>query len=262
LKLEGRVAIVTGAAGGIGRAAACLLAREGARVLVVDLKSGEARETVARIVRDGGEARFCEADVSREDDVKRAVGEAVDTWGSLNILVNNAGINLVKFVEDTTVEEWDRIMAVNVRSMFLFVKHAVAHMRRAGGGSIVNVGSIGSFTGQYKTPAYNASKGAVLLFTKCLALDYGRDCIRVNCVCPGITDTPMLRAHFDALPNPDEMIRQRADRVPLNRFLQPEDVGRAIVYLASDDASGVTGTAHLVDGGILAGCEYSASWER
>lgn len=256
------MALVTGGSGGIGRATARLLAREGARVLVADLKVPEGRETVDMIAREGGEAAFRRTDVASEEDARAAVSQAAEAWGRIDILVNNAGINLVKFAEDTTVEEWDRVMAVNVRSMFLFVKHTVPHMRRAGGGSIVNVGSIGSFTGQFKTPAYNASKGAVLLFTKCLALDYGRDCIRVNCVCPGITDTPMLREHFDKLPNAEEVIRQRADRVPLNRFLQPEDVGNAIVYLASDDASGVTGTAHVVDGGILAGCEYSGSWGR
>jgi len=200
--------------------------------------------------------------VADGEQVKAAVEAACSQWQAIHILVNNAGINLVKFLEDTTVEEWDRLMAVNVRSMFLLIKYAVPHMRRSGGGSIINVGSIGSFTGQFKTPAYVASKGAVLLLTKSLALDYGRDSIRVNCVCPGITDTPMLRQHFNTLPDAGEVIRQRTRRVPLARFLQPEDVGRTIVYLASDDSSGVTGTAQLVDGGILAGCEYDSAWER
>lgn len=260
--MKDKSAIVTGAAGGIGRAAALLLAREGAGVLVVDLNAAEGEETAELIRSGGGRAVFRKADVAKEAEVCAAVQQAAEAFGGVQVLVNNAGINLVKFLEDTSEEEWDRVMAVNVKSMFLFIKHSVPHMRRAGGGSIVNVGSIGSFVGQYKTPAYIASKGAVMLLTKSLALDYGRDNIRVNCVCPGITDTPMLRRHFDTLPNAAAVMRQRADRVPLHRFLQPEDIARAILYLASDDASGVTGEAHLVDGGILAGCEYSGSWSR
>jgi NAD(P)-dependent dehydrogenase (short-subunit alcohol dehydrogenase family) len=262
MRLKGRSAIVTGAAAGIGRATALLVAREGAGVLLVDVNE-DAGEVSAELIRSaGGRAVFCKADVSEESEARAAVCQAAEAFGAVQILVNNAGMNLVKFLEDTSAEEWDRVMAVNVKSMFFFIKHTVPYMRRAGGGSIVNLGSIGSFTGQYKTPAYIASKGAVMLLTKSLALDYGRDNIRVNCVCPGITDTPMLRRHFDTLPNAPEVIRQRIDRVPLNRILQPEDIARAIVYLASDDAAGVTGESHLVDGGILAGCEYSGSWSR
>jgi NAD(P)-dependent dehydrogenase (short-subunit alcohol dehydrogenase family) len=262
MRMQGKAAIVTGAAGGIGRATAQRLAMEGAGVAVVDLKVPEAEETVRLIERQGGTAFFQKTDVSRAAEVQAAVEAAVRHFGKINILVNNAGINLVKFLEETSEEEWDRVMDVNLKSMFLFVKYTVPLMRGAGGGSIVNVGSIGSLAGQFKTPAYIASKGAVLLLTKSLALDYGRDQIRVNCVCPGITDTPMLRQHIDRLPNSEEVIRQRTDRVPLGRFLQPEDVARAIVFLASDEAAGITGEGLLVDGGILAGCEYSGSWAR
>src|SRR5438477_4548893 len=156
MRMREKAAIVTGAAGGIGRATAQILATEGARVAVVDLKVTEAGETVRLIERQGGTAFFQKTDVSREAEVQAAVEAAVRRFGKINILVNNAGINLVKFLEETSEEEWDRVMAVNVKSMFLFVKHTIPLMRRAGGGNIVNVGSIGSLEGQFKTPAYIA----------------------------------------------------------------------------------------------------------
>ena len=261
-RLQGLAAVVTGGAGGIGRATARLFALEGAKVCILDTKAQEGMETAALIAKAGGEAIFRKVDVTVESEVEAAIDNAAQRFGGLNVLVNNAGINLAKFLEDTTEQEWDHVMAVNVKSAFLCIKHSVSWMREAGGGSIINVGSIGSLSGQFKTPAYIVSKGAVLSLTKTLALDYGRFGIRVNCVCPGITDTPMLRAHLATVPNGDEVIRQRLDRVPLNRMLQPEDIAKAMLYLASEDASGVTGTTQLVDGGILAGCEYSATWPR
>ena len=259
MKLKGKAALVTGGAGGMGRATAQLFAREGAEVALVDGKVPEGEETVRLIEQEGGTAIFLKADVADEAQVKKVVNQTLSRYGKVNIVVNNAGINLVKFLDDTTEEEWDRVMAVNVKSIFFFVKYTVPLMREVGGGSIVNVGSIGSLVGQFKTPAYIASKGAVLLLTKSLALDYGRDQIRVNCVCPGITDTPMLRQHLESLPDAEEVIKQRIDRVPLGRLLQSEDIARAILYLASDDSAGVSGASLLVDAGILAGCEYSGS---
>jgi NAD(P)-dependent dehydrogenase (short-subunit alcohol dehydrogenase family) len=261
-RLQGLGAVVTGAAGGIGRATAEQFAREGAKVYIVDTKEAEGKETTALIAKAGGDAVFRKADVSVESEVKTCIDDAAQRFGGLQLLVNNAGINFVKFLEDMTEQEWDRVMAVNLKSAFLCIKHSVPWMRKAGGGSIINVGSIGSLSGQFKTPAYIVSKGALLSLTKTLALDYGRFGIRVNCVCPGITNTPMLQAHLATISNGDEVIKQRLDRVPLNRILQPEDIAKAIAYLASEDASGITGTTQLVDGGILAGCEYSASWPR
>jgi NAD(P)-dependent dehydrogenase (short-subunit alcohol dehydrogenase family) len=167
---------------------------------------------------------------------------------------------LVKFLEDTTAAEWDQVMSVNLKSIFLAVKQVVPHMRRQRGGVILNTASINSFVGQFKLPVYTASKGAVLLLTKSLALDYGADSIRVNCICPGITDTPMLREHIEASSDPAAIIRERQARVPLGRFLTPEDIARAALYLVSDESNGITGTAHVVDGGLLAGAEYSANW--
>ena len=256
MKLQGRVAIVTGAASGIGRASAIAFAREGARVIAVDIDRPKGEETAAMIAALGGETFFAHADVANEEDVKRFVQEALALWGKIDILFNNAGVVLVKPLEEMTGDEWDRVMSINVKSAFLAIKYAVPHMRRGGGGAILNTGSIASFTGQLGTPVYSASKGAIALLTKSLALDYGRDRIRVNCICPGITDTLMLREHLGHGPEGEELIRERLSRVPTGKILTPEDVARAALYLVSDDSIGVTGVLHVVDGGLLAAAEY------
>jgi NAD(P)-dependent dehydrogenase (short-subunit alcohol dehydrogenase family) len=196
MKLQGKVAIITGAASGIGRASAIAFAREGARVVVVDIDEHNGAETVAKINAEGNKAFFATADVCNEAEVKRVVEIVIARWGRIDILFNNAGVVLVKPLEEMTGDEWDRVMAVNVKAAFLAIKHCVPHMRRAGGGAILNTGSIASFTGQLGTPVYSASKGAIALLTKPLALNFGRDHIRVNCICPGITDTRMLRQHM------------------------------------------------------------------
>jgi NAD(P)-dependent dehydrogenase (short-subunit alcohol dehydrogenase family) len=259
MKLEGRVAIVTGAASGIGRASAIAFAAQGAKVLVVDTNEKEGLETVAAICAQGNKAFFARADVSNETEVKRAIELAMERWGRIDVLFNNAGIVLVKSVEEMTADEWDRVMAVNVKGAFLAIKHAVPHMRRNGGGAILNTGSIMSFAGQLGTPAYSASKGAIALLTKSLALDLGRDHIRVNCICPGITDTPMLREHLGHGSEGEARIRTRLSRVPTGKILSPEDIARAALYLVSDDSLGVTGTLHVVDGGLLAAAEYNVA---
>lgn len=256
MKLQGKVAIVTGAASGIGRASAIAFAREGARVIAVDIDRPKGEETAAMIAALGGETFFAHADVANEEDVKRFVQEALALWGKIDILFNNAGVVLVKPLEEMTGDEWDRVMSINVKSAFLAIKYAVPHMRRGGGGAILNTGSIASFTGQLGTPVYSASKGAIALLTKSLALDYGRDRIRVNCICPGITDTPMLREHLGHGMEGETLIRERLSRVPTGRILSSEDVARAALYLVSDDSMGVTGVLHVVDGGLLAAAEY------
>lgn len=256
MKLVGKVAIVTGAASGIGRASAIAFAREGARVVVADQNEQAGKETAAAIAAEGHEAHFIAVDVSREADIQRMVEETVSRWGSIDILFNNAGIVLVKSIEEMTEEEWDRVMTVNVKSAFLAIKHAVPHMRRNGGGTILNTGSIASFAGQMGTPVYSASKGAIALLTKSLALDLGRDNIRVNCICPGITDTPMLREHMGYGIEGEARIKTRLSRVPLGTILSPEDVARAVLYLASGDSAGITGILHVVDAGLLAAAEF------
>jgi NAD(P)-dependent dehydrogenase (short-subunit alcohol dehydrogenase family) len=257
VKLKDRVAIVTGAASGIGRASAMAFAREGARVAVVDRNDRGGKETVKAIRSEGREAFLAGVDVTREGDIASMVEETVQRWGRIDILFNNAGILLVKPIEQMTEEEWDRVMAVNVKSAFLATKHVIPHMRCIGKGAILNTGSIGSFTGQVGTPVYSASKGAIALLTKSLALDLGRDGIRVNCICPGITDTPMLREHLGQGEEGEACIRARLSRVPLGKILSPEDVARAAIYLVSDDSEGITGILHVVDGGLIAASEFN-----
>jgi len=256
MRLKGKVAIITGAGSGIGRTSSLLFGREGARVTVVDIDEQHGRETAHRLVTEGHEAIFVQADVAIEEDIKGVVEKTVTQWGRIDILFNNAGVVLVKPLEEMTGDEWDRVMAINVKAAFLAIKHAAPPMRRGGGGAILNTGSIASFTGQLGTPVYSASKGAIALLTKSLALDYGRDRIRVNCICPGITDTPMLREHLGHGAEGEARIRNRLARVPLGHILSPEDVAQAALYLVSDEAIGITGVLHVVDGGLIAAAEY------
>ena len=255
-RLEGRVALVSGAGSGIGQGIAEVFAEHGAKIGLLEIDEERGRETLARIRSAGGEALLSIGDVSREEDVKRAVAATLDAYGSLHHLVNNAGIVLVKPLEDCTEAEWDHVMAVNVKSIFLTVKHALAALKKAEGATIVNMASVSSFVGQGNTPSYVASKGAVMMLTKALALDYARFDIRVNCICPGITDTPLFRYHVSKTPDPEATLESRAARVPLGRFLTPHDIARAALYLSTDDSSGITGIAHLVDAGYLAAAEW------
>jgi NAD(P)-dependent dehydrogenase (short-subunit alcohol dehydrogenase family) len=257
MKLKGKVAIVTGAASGIGLASAKLFAHEGARVVVADNDARAGQETVAMIGAERNVAFFAQTDVTKEADVQRMVDATIAKWGRIEILFNNAGVVMVKPLEQMTEEEWDRVMAVNVKAAFFTIKHVVPHMRRQCGGVILNNGSITSFTGQHGTPVYSTSKGAIALLTKSLALDYGRDRIRVNCLCPGITDTPMLREHIGHGSEGEAKLRARLARVPTGEMLSPEDVARAALYLVSDDSVGVTGILHVVDGGLVAASEYN-----
>jgi len=251
--LAGKRAIVTGAASGIGRATALLFAHEGAAVSVVDLHAEGGQAVVATIVARGGKALFVRCDVTRSADCLRAVEHTVDTWGGLDILFNNAGIIQRSTVLDTTEEQWDRVMAVNVKAIFLLSKYAIPHMERAGGGAIINTASGWGLVGGRRAVSYCASKGAVVNMTRAMALDHGEQNIRVNCICPGDTDTPMLRSEAQQLALSDEaFLADAADR-PLKRIGKPEDIAQAALYLASDASSFVTGTALVVDGGGLAG---------
>ena len=251
-QLDGRRAIVTGGASGIGRATAELLAAEGAVVVIADLDLAGA-EAVATGIRDaGGQALALACDVTRDEDCRRAVDAATGEPGGLDILVTCAGIIHRADVTHTTVEAWDRVMAVNVTSVFLMTRHAVPRMAAAGGGAIVTIGSGWGLKGGDRAAAYCASKGAVVNLTRAMAIDHGPQSIRVNCVCPGDTDTPLLRDEARQL-GVDEaaFLVASADR-PLARLGRPVDVAQAVLYLVSDAAAWVTGSILVVDGGGIA----------
>ncbi len=251
--LQGRAALVTGGASGIGRATALELAHAGASVLVMDLDEQGGEEIVSDISREGRESRLVVADVSRDADCRSAVATCLSEFGRLDILCNSAGVICRSTVVELTEEDWDRTMAINVKSIFLMSKYAVPVMIGQGGGVIVNIGSGWGLAGGRRAAAYCASKGAVIQLTKAMALDHGDRNIRVNCVCPGDTDTPMLRAEAQQVGEPLDRFLSHAAARPLGRIGRPEDVAAAVLYLASDAAAFVTGTTLVVDGGGLAG---------
>jgi len=257
-RLSERVAWVSGAASGIGRATALRFAAEGAAVAVVDRDRAGSEAIATRIVAEGGRALVVTADVALGDEVERSVQRTVEAFGGLDVLVNAAGIVLVKPLHETTDAEWSRVMDVNVRSMAHSLRFALPHLRASRRAAIVNVGSISGDVGQAGTPVYTASKHAVRGLTRSIALDYAADGVRCNCVCPGITDTPMLREHLAATGDAEGALRRRLRRVPSGRVVDPAEVAAAILYLASDDASGITGTSLTVDGGLLAAAEWDA----
>lgn len=250
--LQGKVALVTGGASGIGRATAMLLAREGAAVMVHDLKE-EGQATAETILAAGGRASFVRGDVTRAADCQAAVEKAVTDFGGLHVLVNNAGIIRRASVVDTTEEEWDRVMAVNVKSVFLFSRAAIPIMARGGGGVIVNTASGWGLDGGRDAASYCASKAAVVNLTRAMAIDHADQNIRVNCVCPGDTDTAMLREEARQLGQDVGQFLARSAQRPLGRMGRPEEIAQAILFLASDASSYVTGTALVVDGGGHAG---------
>lgn len=252
-RLAGKVALVTGGASGIGRATAVLFAKEGASVAVVDVDQSGAGAVADSIAREGGHAIPVHADVTRAADCEAAVARTVEAFGRLDILFNNAGIVRRASVVDTTEEEWDRVMAVNVKSVFLLSRTAIPVMARAGGGVIINTGSGWGLVGGRRAAPYCASKGAVVNLTRAMALDHADQGIRVNCVCPGDTDTPILREEARQLGEPVDRFLEDSARRPMGRLGRPEEIAEAVLFLASDAASYATGAVLVVDGGGLAG---------
>jgi len=252
MRLEGKKAIVTGGAGGIGRATSLAMAAEGAAVAVVDL-NGEAAEAVAAEIREaGGTAIALAADVSSEPDIERVVAAAASEFGGIDVVFNNAGIIRRTTAVETSVEEWDLVFGVNVRAIFLMCKHVVPVMAAGGGGSIVNTRSGWGLKGGGRAISYCASKGAVVNMTRALAIDHGPQGIRVNSVNPGDVDTGMLRDEARQLAQETtSFLAEAADR-PLGRMGEPREIAAAVVWLASDEASYVTGAAMVVDGGGIA----------
>ena len=247
MRLEGKVALISGGARGMGAEEALMFAREGAKVVIGDVLDGEGREVAAQI--PGGQAIFVRLDVTKEADWQRAVSMAEEVYKRLDILVNNAGVSATGGIEDTTVEEWDRVMEVNAKGVFLGTKHAIPAMQRSGGGSIINISSqLGIVAMSESSPQYIASKGAVRLLTKSTAIQYAADGIRCNSVHPGPIVTPMTEGRRS-----DDAVRELMEsRIPLGRYGEAIDVAYGVLYLASDEASFVTGSELVIDGGWVA----------
>ncbi len=249
MRLANKVAIITGSAGGMGKAAAELFAREGASVVVTDIAAAEGEETVRGIRDAGGSAIFVKANAANEEDVRRMVGAAIAAFGHVDVLYNNAGIMPAEdgSVTDITEATWDRIMDVNLKSAFLCSKYVVPHMMKQGKGSIINVASFVAFMGcTVPQDAYTASKGGMLALTKSFAVQYGRHGIRCNAICPGPIETPLLRVLWTS----EEARDLRLHRIPLGRFGEARDIVYMALYLASDESSWTTGAWLMVDGGI------------
>jgi cyclopentanol dehydrogenase len=249
-KLDGKVALISGGARGQGAAEAETFVREGAKVVFGDVRDDEGRKVEATIRAGGGDAVYVHLDVTSEADWQHAVQTAVERYGRLDILINNAAITIPRVpIEQRTVAEWDQVMAVNARGVFLGTKHAIPAMRRAGGGSIVNISSVAGI-GQslHQEPAYAASKGAVRIFTKVTASQHAKDRIRCNSVHPGPVDTEMFHKAFQD----KEAMARRLQRIPLARMGTVAEVVSAVLYLASDDSSYITGAELLIDGGAMA----------
>ncbi len=252
LSLEGRVAIVTGAASGIGRAIALRLAEMGAAVAVLDKDAEGAAATVASITQFDGKAVAVPCDLTSRQDCLRATRRTIESLARIDILCNNAGIIVRKDAVALREEEWDAVLGVTLKSVYLLSHEVLPHMIRQGGGVIVNTGSGWSMKGGPKAVAYCAAKAGVVNLTRAMAIDHGQDNIRVNCVCPGDIDTPMLAAECRQLgEDPGQFMQEAANR-PLPRVGQPEDVANAVLFLASDMAQWITGACLLVDGGGLA----------
>ncbi|MBI3413722.1 MAG: SDR family oxidoreductase [Verrucomicrobia bacterium] len=250
------MAWISGAASGMGEGIARLFAREGAAVALVDVQAAKGQVIAEQIRAAGGRAIFIECDVRSESAVRSSIEQTVREFGGLNSIVNCAGIVQVKLLHELDEADWDRLMDINVKSIFLSIKHGIAHLKKNPRSYVVNIGSIGSFISQGSTPAYIASKGAVLMLSKSIALDYAADGVRCNCVCPGITDTPMLREHLNATADPEATLRNRLRRVPMGVPLTPHDIARAALYFSCEDSAGVTGTSLVIDGGYLAAAEW------
>jgi len=253
-RVEGKVAVVTGGALGIGRAACLLLASEGAKVAVTDIADEEGKHVAEEIKEAGGVARYWHVDTSKENEVSGALSEIASEFGSIDILVNNAGIaGANKPTHEISEGEWEKVMAVNIKGVFLCTKHAISYMKESGGGSIINMSSIYGLVGAADLPPYHASKGAVRLMSKNDALIYAKDHIRVNSIHPGFIWTPLVEELAKDSGEGVEGFREELDsRHPLGHVGEPDDIAYGVLYLASDEAKFITGSELVIDGGYTA----------
>jgi len=251
-RLSGKVALITGGGTGIGRAIALAFAREGASVAVAGRRLEKLREVIGEVQKPGGAGLAMECDVTRGPEVARAVKGTVERFGRLNVLVNNAGTLHVSTVEGITEEEWDRMMTVNLKGPFLMSRAVLPEFRKCGGGAIVNIGSVLGLFAVKDRAAYCASKGGVTMLTKAMALDHAQEKIRVNCICPSVVETDLVRGVFDESKQGQAKLKARLASIPLGRLGRPEDVAEMAVYLASEESSWLTGAAIPLDGGVTA----------
>jgi NAD(P)-dependent dehydrogenase (short-subunit alcohol dehydrogenase family) len=250
-RLLGKVALITGAGMGMGREASVLFAAHGARIIVADINRAAAEETAGLIVVDGGQGLAVVGDVSMEADVKRMIAEGVEAFGALHILYNNAGVlwkDRDRSVLETDEAQWERVMAINLKSVFWVTKYGIPHLKKVGGGSIINIGSVSALAGFTRAQdAYTAAKGALISLTKSLAIQFAKDGIRCNIIHPGIVETPMQAPYLT-----DELRKEFGAGIPLGRIAHPREIASVALFLASDDSSYMTGAELVVDGGFTA----------
>lgn len=249
-RLQGKVALITGAGSGIGRATAVLFGHEGARLVLMDLHEAAAEEAAASLRAAGAQAVAVSGDVSESEDAKAAVGAAIQTFGRLDILHNNAAIDLRHRLHETDEEAWERSIDVNLKGTFLLCRAALPQMMEQGGGSIVNCSSLSGIIGVRRNAPYSASKGGVIAMTRQMAVDYARYNIRANCYCPGSVGTEMFERLIQKFPDPEATRKKAIEAIPLGRVATPEEIARTVLFLASDESSFVTGATLVVDGGL------------
>jgi NAD(P)-dependent dehydrogenase (short-subunit alcohol dehydrogenase family) len=250
MRMKDRVSVITGAGSGIGLATAHRLAREGATVILADCRNATAQAN--ELATSGAEARFVQTDVSSAAQVEKLIQETLSAFGRLDVLVNNAGVELPKTITETTEAEWDRLMEINLKGVFLCSRASIPAMRRQGGGVIVNVASELGLVGGSEIAAYCATKGGVVQLTKAMAVDHAADGIRVNCVCPGPVDTPLLEATIRGSSDPEQERRNIVEKTLIKRVGRPEEIANVILFLASSESSYMTGSVVVVDGGVTA----------
>jgi NAD(P)-dependent dehydrogenase (short-subunit alcohol dehydrogenase family) len=248
-RLTGKACIVTGAANGIGLAIAERFLAEGAQVMIADLNIEQAESEASRL---GSNAFAWQVDVTVSESVKRMIDKAANKYGKVDVLVNNAGLGVAANVVDTTEEDFDRVISVNLKGVFLGMKHAVPHMRRQGSGSIINMSSIGGLAGLYDRAAYCAAKGGVATLTKAAAIDHAMEGIRINAIAPGTVNTPWVQRITSSLPDPEAARQKMRDRQAHGRLVEPAEVAAMAAYLASDESASTIGAIMLVDGGFMA----------
>jgi len=252
MRLKDKVAIITGAGAGIGQATALLFAKEGAKVVVADVDPQAGKETVEQIQKEGGRGVFLKVNVAKGSDAREMVQETLKNYGRIDILVNNAGIYTKGDVISTSEEDWDRILNVNLRGVYLCCKYTLPEMIKKGGGAIVNVASEAGLVGIKNQVAYNVSKAALIMLTRSLAVDFAPQNIRVNNVCPGTTETPLVRAAIQKEKDPKKARRALEECRPANRLGKPEEIAAAILFMASDEPGYATGSSLVIDGGYTA----------